>query len=116
MEDTCGRCPKWRRGWCAIRAAMVPPMTPACEFRRRFRRRAVRCGALAEKQETNKQTTGEKEMHTAANEWAARVAARNEVETARAEGRRTMMLTQPTFDWTGGGAAITPMESGKGVE
>ena len=55
-------------------------------------------------------------MHTAANEWAARVAARNEVETARAEGRRTMMLTQPTFDWTGGGAAITPMESGKGVE
>ena len=45
-------------------------------------------------------------MNTAANEWAAKVAARNEVETARAEARRPDMRlalsAQPTFDWTGG--------------
>ena len=47
-------------------------------------------------------------MNTAAGEWAARVAARNEIETAkatRAEARRPDM-EQTTFDWTGGGAAI----------
>ena len=52
-------------------------------------------------------------MNTAAGEWAARVAARNEIETAkatRAEARRPDMRlalsAQPTFDWTGNGAAI----------
>ena len=47
-------------------------------------------------------------MNSAASEWAARVAARNEIETAkatRAEARRPDM-EQTTFDWTGGGAAI----------
>ena len=47
-------------------------------------------------------------MNTAAGEWAARVAARNEIETAkatRAEARRPA-IEQTTFDWTGGGAAI----------
>ena len=39
-------------------------------------------------------------MNTAASEWAAKVAARNEVETAKAR------VSQPTFDWTGGGATI----------
>lgn len=47
-------------------------------------------------------------MNTAAGEWAARVAARNEIETAkatRAEARRPA-IEQTTFDWTGGGADI----------
>ena len=47
-------------------------------------------------------------MNSAASEWAARVAARNEIETAkatRAEARRPDM-EQTTFDRTGGGAAI----------
>ena len=47
-------------------------------------------------------------MHTASEEWAAQVAARNEIETAkaaRAEARRPDM-EQLAFDWTGGGAAI----------
>ena len=47
-------------------------------------------------------------MHTASEEWAATVAARNEIETAkaaRAEARRPDMVQQH-FDWTGGGAAI----------
>ena len=47
-------------------------------------------------------------MNTAAGEWAARVAARNEIETSkatRAEARRPDMEHQ-TFDWTGNGAAI----------
>ena len=44
-------------------------------------------------------------MNTAANEWAARVAARNEVETAKARcsERRLALPAQPTCDWTGGG-------------
>ena len=47
-------------------------------------------------------------MNTTAGEWADRVAARNEIETAkatRAEARRPA-IEQTTFDWTGGGAAI----------
>ena len=39
-------------------------------------------------------------MNTAASEWAAKVAARNEIENAKAR------ISQPTFDWTGGGATI----------
>ena len=44
-------------------------------------------------------------MNTAASEWSARVAARNEVETAKARcsERRLALSAQPTFDWTGGG-------------
>ena len=42
-------------------------------------------------------------MNTAAGEWAARVAARNEIETAKA---RQTAGEQLTFDWTGNGAAI----------
>lgn len=34
-------------------------------------------------------------MNTAATEWAAKVAARNEIENAKAR------VSQPTFDWTG---------------
>ena len=54
-------------------------------------------------------------MNTAAREWAALVAARNEIETAkaaRAEARRPDM-EQQVFDWTGGGAALklTPMSA-----
>ena len=47
-------------------------------------------------------------MNTAANEWAARVAARNEVETAKARcsERRLALSAQMTFDWTGGGKTI----------
>jgi hypothetical protein len=47
-------------------------------------------------------------MHTASEEWAAQVAARNAVEAAkaaRAEACRPDM-EQLAFDWTGGGAAI----------
>ena len=47
-------------------------------------------------------------MHTASEEWAAQVAARNAVEAAkaaRAEARRPDM-EQLAFDWTGGGEAI----------
>ena len=40
-------------------------------------------------------------MHNEATEWAAKVAARNEVETAKA-----LHMEQLTFDWTGGGATI----------
>ena len=59
-------------------------------------------------------------MHTASEEWAAQVAARNAVETAkaaRAKARRPM--EQQVFDWTGGGAAIKllPLSAaGKGEE
>ena len=42
-------------------------------------------------------------MNTAGMEWAAVVAARNEVETAKA---RAAAGEQLTFDWTGGGAAV----------
>ena len=60
-------------------------------------------------------------MHTASEEWAAQVAARNAVEAAkqmRAEARRPDM-EQLAFDWTGGGAAIKllPLSAaGKGEE
>ena len=42
-------------------------------------------------------------MNTAGREWAAVVAARNEVETAKA---RAAAGEQLTFDWTGDGEAI----------
>ena len=47
-------------------------------------------------------------MNTAAGEWVARVAARNEIETAKARQteRRLALSAQLTFDWTGNGAAI----------
>ena len=46
-------------------------------------------------------------MNTAGREWAAVVAARNEVETAKAMRAETPATPeQLTFDWTGGGAAI----------
>lgn len=47
-------------------------------------------------------------MHTEANEWAARVAARNEVETAKA-----LHEEQLEFDWTGGGATLAMTNSGR---
>ena len=42
-------------------------------------------------------------MNTAGKEWAAQVAARNEIEAAKAA--RAAAGEQLTFDWTGGGAA-----------
>lgn len=46
-------------------------------------------------------------MHTASEEWAAQVAARNEIETAKAARAGTPAASeQLSFDWTGGGAAI----------
>ncbi len=42
-------------------------------------------------------------MNTAGREWAAVVAARNEIETAKA---RAAAGEQLTFDWTGDGEAI----------
>ena len=46
-------------------------------------------------------------MNTAGIEWAAKVAARNAVETAKAARTETRTrMEQQTFDWTGGGAAI----------
>lgn len=46
-------------------------------------------------------------MHTASEEWAATVAARNEIETAKAARAGTPAAgEQLSFDWTGGGAAI----------
>lgn len=46
-------------------------------------------------------------MHTASEEWAATVAARNEIETAKAARTGTPAASeQLSFDWTGGGAAI----------
>ena len=47
-------------------------------------------------------------MHTASEEWAATVAARNEIEAAKQmrAGARRPDMEQLAFDWTGGGAAI----------
>lgn len=47
-------------------------------------------------------------MHNEATEWAAKVAARNEVETAKA-----LHMEQLTFDWTGGGATLAMANSGR---
>ena len=49
-------------------------------------------------------------MNTAATEWAAKVAARNEIETAKAR------VSQPTFDWTGTAQREADRLNGKEVE
>ena len=45
-------------------------------------------------------------MHTASEEWAAQVAARNEIETAKQMRVKPAASEQLSFDWTGGGEAI----------
>lgn len=41
-KRTCGRCPKFERGWCVCRAEMRPPDAPVCDYGKRMMYNAYR--------------------------------------------------------------------------
>ena len=53
MAEVCGECPKREKGWCAVRGECVPPMRPACAWRKRFRSRRG-----AERQSSQREIVG----------------------------------------------------------
>ena len=60
-------------------------------------------------------------MHTASEEWAARVAARNEIEVAKATARRVALSARPVAPrerqppQDGGGAVVAVMLGAAGL-
>ena len=47
-KRTCGRCPKFDRGWCVHRAEMRPPDAPSCGYDKRMMYNAHIAGYMRE--------------------------------------------------------------------